>query len=97
MNRLVEHGLLDAGVEAANVDPRCWQAARLRSVGSASRGSAHGDAALCFPSLSLCGGSFERSEHGSSVWCASLEPESDACVKKNYNKHAGEGCLRGSL
>ena len=45
---LGEHGLIDAAVEAAKLDPRSWQAAELRSVGGALGGVRSAAAALCF-------------------------------------------------
>ena len=35
---LGEHGLIDAAVEAAKLEPHSWQAAKLRSVGGALGG-----------------------------------------------------------
>ena len=45
---LGEHGLIDAAVEAAKLDPHSWQAAKLRSVGGALGGVRSAAAALCF-------------------------------------------------
>ena len=45
---LGEHGLIDAAVEAAKLDPHSWQAAKLRSVGGALGGLRSAAAALCF-------------------------------------------------
>ena len=50
---LGEHGLIDAAVEAAKLDPHSWQAAKLRSVGGALGGLRSAAAALCFQLLSV--------------------------------------------
>ena len=44
---LGEHGLIDAAVEAAKLEPHSWQAAKLRSVGGALGGLRSAAAALC--------------------------------------------------
>ena len=56
MRRFGDHGLVDAAVEAAKIEPHSWQAAKLRSVGSARGGLRSAAAALCFHHLSLRGG-----------------------------------------
>ena len=53
MHVLGEHGLIDAAVEAAKLDPHSWQAAKLRSVGGALGGLRSAAAALCFQLLSV--------------------------------------------